>query len=67
MEKYYKISETDLRDLIYNYLKFAALESGGVDNWDWYGEALHDYLNTNEANGFYDLADQEMQSYEEVK
>ncbi len=23
--------------------KLAALEAGGVDNWEWYGEALADF------------------------
>ena len=61
------IYESELRELLHDSLKLSALESGGVDNWGWYGEALCDYLENNDSNGFYELADQEMQNYEEVK
>ena len=23
---------------------YNALEAGGVDNWDWYGESIHDFI-----------------------
>lgn len=42
--RYYSISEDDLRRLIGSDLKLSALESGGVDNWSWYGESLNDFL-----------------------
>lgn len=44
-DKKYIISEKDLRDLLYYYNKGLALESGGVDNWEWYGESISDYVN----------------------
>lgn len=40
----YLIEESELRDLLYAYNKLAALECGGVDNWEWYGGAVYDYL-----------------------
>ena len=40
----YIIDEKELRELLYSYYKLKALEYGGVDNWEWYGEAQEDYL-----------------------
>ena len=37
-----KIEQRKLLDLLEAYFKLAALESGGVDNWEWYSEALND-------------------------
>ena len=42
--KYYKISEKYLKYLIESRARLEALESGGVDNWSWYGESYSDYL-----------------------
>ena len=41
--KYYKISEDLLRQFIRQDHRLIALESGGVDNWSWYSESLHEY------------------------
>lgn len=41
----YKISEERLLDLLQTEAKYMALEWGGVDNWEWYGDALGDGLN----------------------
>jgi hypothetical protein len=38
------IFEEDLKNLIYAANKYFALESGGVDNWDWYGASYFEYL-----------------------
>ena len=42
--RYYKISEPELRELIINANYYLALEAGGVDNWDWYSESIHDFI-----------------------
>lgn len=42
--KYRIIKEDELRELIYAANKCCALEQGGVDNWTWYGESCHDFL-----------------------
>ena len=42
--KYYKISESDLLELLTNDLTLGHLEAGGVDNWSWYGEGRREYL-----------------------
>ena len=43
MEKYYKISEKQLIKFLTVYYKYVALESGGVDDWQWYGETLKNF------------------------
>ena len=42
--RYFRISEPDLRELIINANYYLALESGGVDNWDWYSESVHSFI-----------------------
>lgn len=43
-KKYVKISIDELAELIESSKKLSALECGGVDNWEWYGESLCDYI-----------------------
>ena len=67
--KYYKISETDLRELLAAAHYAWALDGGGVDNWTWEADSRHDYLSQYNADqgtdfdNFGDLAEHEMQSY----
>ena len=50
--KYYRIAEDELRELLYAAHYAWALENGGVDNWEWNGESVNDYLDAyNTANG----------------
>lgn len=42
--KYYKISETDLIDLLEASYQLDALIAGGVDNWEWYSDSFHELL-----------------------
>ncbi len=42
--KYRLVPEQHLRDFIRAWLRLQALESGGVDNWEWYGYSLRDFL-----------------------
>lgn len=44
MEKYYKISETRLKELLKAELELDQLEAGGVDNWPWYGEGRQEFF-----------------------
>lgn len=62
MEKYYKVSESELRELIHDSLLFNALQNGGVDNWEWYGVSIQDFLEANSENeeDEYELADRIM-------
>jgi hypothetical protein len=50
--KYYRIDEHDLRDLLSRAMTCDALECGGVDNWYYYCDAIHEYVNIcNEEDG----------------
>ena len=40
------ISREALYDLLRDSNTLAALEIGGVDNWDWFGYSIKDYVNT---------------------
>lgn len=42
--KTYKISEKRLRELLEAEITLSALNSGGVDNWEWYGVSINDFL-----------------------
>lgn len=50
----YLVPERILRDLLNDSNKLTALECGGVDNWDWYGYSINDYVNDFRKNN-YDL------------
>ena len=43
-ETYIKISETELKNLLWANEMLAALENGGVDNWRFYSDAISEYL-----------------------
>ena len=45
-----KIEQRKLLALLEAYFKLAALESGGVDNWEWYGDSLCQYLEEDEMS-----------------
>lgn len=40
--EYVKIKVKELTRLLNAEVKLSALESGGVDNWEWYGESQPD-------------------------
>ena len=40
------ISVGELKELIADSMRLQALDWGGVDNWQWYGESFGDYLKT---------------------
>lgn len=75
MEKYYKVSGDDLKYFIECRARLEALESGGVDNWSWYGESNHNYLQdmaeeykiTDRCITFEDVVDKEIKNFEEIK
>ena len=43
---YCLVPKDELKDLLYDSLKLQALECGGVDNWDWYGESVRDFIDS---------------------
>lgn len=44
MAKNIILTETEFKNIYRGYLKYLALQRGGVDNWGWYGESLNDFL-----------------------
>ena len=44
MAKNIILTETEFKAIYRGYLKYLALQSGGVDNWEWYGESLGYFL-----------------------
>jgi hypothetical protein len=44
MENYYLVPEKDLYKMIKDQLVLSALESGGVDNWEWYSASISDLV-----------------------
>jgi hypothetical protein len=38
------LTETGFKNIYRGYLKYLALQSGGVDNWEWYGDSLGNFL-----------------------
>ena len=44
MEKYYKISESELLNLLEAAIENNMLQTDGVDNWEWYGESRKEII-----------------------
>lgn len=44
MRKQFLITETRLRELLEAEARLEALEYGGVDNWEWCDDSLHNWL-----------------------
>lgn len=66
MKNYY-ISEGELLELLTAYHKQAALENGGVDNWEWHDYAVMDYVEAHGKKDFEDIAQDELSDYIEVE
>lgn len=43
-EPIYCVPEHRLLELLEAEARLEALEMGGVDDWEWYGDSLHDWL-----------------------
>ena len=71
--KYRLVPEKTLLLLIENSLRLNALESGGVDNWTWYGESCHDVLEPcsqdigRDIEDLEELADIDLAAYPEIE
>ena len=65
-ETYYRISKEELLSLIEDSLTLTALESGGVDNWEWYGESIHEFLKTESVDNIEELAVKDLIHYKEI-
>jgi hypothetical protein len=64
--KKYVICEEELLGLLRDSYELQALHSGGVDNWTWYGYSRMDYLEACDAEDFDELAQNDLEAYEEV-
>ena len=52
----YLIEENELISLLQDKLTLEALENGGVDNWHWYGESLHEHEDWNKEECEFDVS-----------
>ena len=60
------INKEELKDLLIGYHTNAALEDGGVDNWEWAGESISDYCSRAGVEDIEELVEKELKEYEEV-
>lgn len=44
MVKYCLVPKDELKELLCDSLTLQALECGGIDNWDWYGASIEDFI-----------------------
>lgn len=71
----YIIDEKELRELLYSQYKLDALEYGGVDNWEWYGDSIADFLDyalgadkySRNSEGIEMLVEKEIEAYEQFQ
>ena len=61
-QEFYIISKEDLHKLLEAEAILNALEAGGVDNWNYYGEAINDALNGTGYETVSDFVDGELMS-----
>lgn len=67
-ETYYYIGKEELLSLIEDSLTLTALESGGVDNWEWYGESIYEFCKNEKVKNIRELAEKDLFfSYKEAK
>ena len=62
--KNYVVSEEDLRKILEAEARYIALETEGVDNWEWYGESIRNYLNLYEADSIDEIVNKRMKEFE---
>lgn len=58
------ITLDEYRDLLKAWHRLSALESGGVDNWDWYGYSIKDYCEENGAKDIDDFVQRDINKME---
>lgn len=70
--KYYKVSETVLKSLLEDSYTYSALRNGGVDNWEWYGASIGDFIESScridgiEYESIEEIAEEDLENYEEI-
>ena len=67
--QYRKVPENVLRDMMIGYYNYLALEQGGVDNWEWAGDSISNFINDaivvegKHFDSIADIVDHDMKSY----
>lgn len=52
MKEYVLVPKEDFDEIITNYIAMLAGIAGGVDNWEWWGESINNFIDMyNEGNG----------------
>lgn len=74
---YCLVPKDELKDLLYDSLRLQALDCGGVDNWDWYGASIRDFIEAAKADynvpeddddfDISDMADVDVEGYKTVE
>ena len=74
---YCLIPKNELKDLLYDSLKLQALEVSGVDNWEWHGASIRDFIDAAKADynvpeddddfDISDMADVDVEGYKTVE
>lgn len=55
--------DTDyFKSLVFEANCYRALERGGVDNWQWYGQSYEDYCNELGVDSLDEIADKEIRA-----
>lgn len=50
-KEYVLVPKSEFQDLVSGYLYMNAGDNGGVDNWEWWGESINDFIKSyNEGN-----------------
>lgn len=62
----YILTEDELKNLIKDSLTLEALENGGVDNWDWYCDSIHEHSDYDEESGEFNV-DSYLEKYTKVE
>lgn len=69
--KYYKVSEKMLRNLLEAAHTYWALEAGGVDNWEWHGVSIDQYVSDclvvdeTKYDSIEDIVEEDMKNFDE--
>lgn len=64
--QYFKIDKETLLNLLLRSNFLRALERGGVDNWEFYGIALSEYLIENEIESFEELGNELLENFDKI-
>ena len=54
------------KSLVFEANCYRALDQGGVDNWNWYGQSYEDYCNDLGAGSIDEIADQEIRDLKRI-